>query len=259
MSETFMTLTDSLHFILPRDQAEGKYVSLAAIADGQSSRRTVPLYLGSSPPSTFPLTVEPESLAAATEQGDTIQTAIVLFNPTTSLVERRIQNLSNHQLNWLSFDTAQVALMPGAIDTVHFHLSSVELSVGVHRDTLLICCQSDGLVFQSRALEVIFRVDQATATEDEAQSAPLTAALSQNYPNPFNSSTVILSASPLPIRVFDLLGQTVAVLRAGAEEMPSGYRFIWNGTDQSGRPVAGGIYFCRQQGEKLTRKMILLK
>jgi len=109
--------------------------------------------------------------------------------------------------------------------------------------------------------------------------------LEQNYPNPFNPETKIpfvlteeLFADGRPavvsIRIFNLLQQMVAVpvaLGHPAGEgvpleqleyfQPGRYEAFWNGTDQSGRQVASGIYFMQLtvNGVSKTRKMYVLK
>ena len=76
--------------------------------------------------------------------------------------------------------------------------------------------------------------------------AALTAA-----PNPFRSSTVLhLSTGPLDhsttrVCVFDASGRLV---RSFFSLLPPLSSLTWDGTDDAGRPVAPGIYFCRLTG-----------
>ncbi len=93
--------------------------------------------------------------------------------------------------------------------------------------------------------------------------------LQQNYPNPFNPETTIpfilhegLFAEGRPalvsIRIFNALTELVASPVAlghssgeGAEliqleyTQPGTYEAFWDGTDQSGRQVASGVYFIQ--------------
>ena len=99
---------------------------------------------------------------------------------------------------------------------------------------------------------------------NDANNVPTAFALHQNYPNPFNPSTIINFDLPNPahvrLDVFNVLGQSVRTLKD--EQMEAGYHPVeWNGTDNSGSPVATGIYFFKiQAGEKVeTKKMMLLK
>ena len=100
--------------------------------------------------------------------------------------------------------------------------------------------------------------------------------LEQNYPNPFNPGTIIPfylpQASHLRLEVFDILGRKIRTLLNGV--YPAGEQQVtWDGRDENGRPVCGGIYFYRltvggsspssplPPGKSLVRirKMILLK
>lgn len=109
--------------------------------------------------------------------------------------------------------------------------------------------------------------------------------LEQNYPNPFNPETTIpftldgdlfASGSPVVVslRIFNLLSQPVAFPVAlshpagpGVEvrnleyAQPGRHEAFWDGTDQSGRQVASGIYFMQLtvNGQSLSRRMYVLK
>ena len=85
-----------------------------------------------------------------------------------------------------------------------------------------------------------------------------------NYPNPFNPSTnityLIPNDSHINITIFDVNGNQVMSLVS--EYMPSGqYTAYWNGKNEKGVSVSGGLYFYSiQSGEfRQTKKMILLK
>jgi hypothetical protein len=106
----------------------------------------------------------------------------------------------------------------------------------------------------------------ATPTDVETPDAdlPTDFALHQNYPNPFNPSTTILYELPhrghVTLDIFNILGRRVdrlvdQVVPAGAHEV------TWDGRDQSGAPVASGLYLYRlSSGAGVqTRKMLLLK
>ncbi len=88
--------------------------------------------------------------------------------------------------------------------------------------------------------------------------------LEQNYPNPFNPATAIRFSIPeagvVRLQVYDVAGRVVRTLMDGA--MGAGRVLVtWDGTDETGRRVASGVYFYRLEasGATLTRKMMLLK
>lgn len=72
--------------------------------------------------------------------------------------------------------------------------------------------------------------------------------LSQNYPNPFNRQTTINIAlaarSEIQLDIFNINGQLVRCYELGVKP-PGEYRIVWDGGNDSGELVAGGIYFYR--------------
>ncbi|MBK8166930.1 MAG: hypothetical protein IPK64_13385 [bacterium] len=90
------------------------------------------------------------------------------------------------------------------------------------------------------------------------------AAIIAAYPNPFNPTIRLecaqVSAGEVTIRVFDVSGRLVRVLHSGAK---SEARFVvdWDGTDDSGRLVAAGVYFAHGRFGEVedVRKVMLLK
>jgi len=99
--------------------------------------------------------------------------------------------------------------------------------------------------------------------EDEV-GLPYSFSLAQNYPNPFNPTTTIAfdlgEYSHVKLSVYNVLGQLVKTLKN--EPLPAGtYTVQWDGKNDNGRAVAGGIYFYRLQTGQFTavKKMTLLK
>ena len=92
-----------------------------------------------------------------------------------------------------------------------------------------------------------------------------------NYPNPFNlssgskdSATIIKFAmkekSPVTLEIYNLNGQKVKTLLR--KDMNAGiHKIVWNGTNQTGRKVASGLYLYRLQmkGYDKIRKMVVIK
>lgn len=88
---------------------------------------------------------------------------------------------------------------------------------------------------------------------------PRSCQLAQNYPNPFNATTTISydlpQAGHVSLRLFELLGREVAVLKDGFVEAGS-HRVTFDGSN-----LASGIYFARLDAGKFsqTMKLMLLK
>ena len=108
--------------------------------------------------------------------------------------------------------------------------------------------------------------------EDLSVALPKQFVLEQNYPNPFNPETSIdyslFQSAKVKITIFNILGQRVKTL-VDRDLSAGKYTVIWNGSAESGRLVASGVYFYRleaisssQAGNKVfvdTKKMLFLK
>ncbi len=100
------------------------------------------------------------------------------------------------------------------------------------------------------------------ASTPEAEITAL--ALSPGRPNPFAGSTSFALALPVPadasVAVFDVSGRVMKSLHAG--QLPAGEHLLtWDGRDDTGAPVASGIYFCRASvgGWREARKLVVLR
>ena len=99
------------------------------------------------------------------------------------------------------------------------------------------------------------------ATSADPRNVQLTGSwkMSAAYPDPFNPTTIIEyelpKASDISLRVFDVLGREVAVLKEGFVEAGK-YRAVFDGSR-----LASGIYFARFDSKDFsqTRKLMLLK
>lgn len=93
---------------------------------------------------------------------------------------------------------------------------------------------------------------------------PKTFTLGQNYPNPFNPTTQIRYNLPAAVTVslviYNSLGQEVRKL-VDDRQSPGYHIVVWDGRDQSGRPVPSGVYFYRLNAGNFTaaKKMLFAK
>jgi len=102
-----------------------------------------------------------------------------------------------------------------------------------------------------------------TSNPDD-QTPHLITKLNANYPNPFNPSTTIslslARTGQTSLKIYNARGQLVKTLVDGP--LTEGqHSILWPGTDQHGRAVASGIYFCRLRadGKTLHSKMLMMK
>lgn len=110
-----------------------------------------------------------------------------------------------------------------------------------------------------------WRVEQnQSAVKQDSKMKPSTPALYPAYPNPFNPETMISYSIPhdgiVKLTVYDLLGKTVRVLLNRRTEAGV-HQIVWDGQDEAGRIMPGGVYFIRFQteGGVQSRKIVMVK
>jgi len=105
---------------------------------------------------------------------------------------------------------------------------------------------------------VTFINDIQVGIENEA--LPTKFYVAQNYPNPFNPTTTIrfglVNESNVDLRVYDILGQEVAVLINNQLMSSAHHEVNFNASS-----LASGTYIYRLQANNkvITKKMLLLK
>jgi len=86
----------------------------------------------------------------------------------------------------------------------------------------------------------------------------------RGYPNPFNPAVKIAYELPraghLEIALYDVRGRRVRSLADGPLLAGSGFK-IWDGRDDSGKPLHSGVYFCvvRAAEQERILKLALIK
>ena len=100
---------------------------------------------------------------------------------------------------------------------------------------------------------------------DIYEPLPSKVELSKNFPNPFNPSTSLFvsidNESEGSLIIYDLLGKEVRRLFDGIFDRGNTI-VLWNGLDNQGSQVGGGIYICRLLVNGVhvkSQKMTLLK
>jgi len=88
--------------------------------------------------------------------------------------------------------------------------------------------------------------------------------LAANYPNPFNPATTIPftleKGGYVELAIYDAAGMLIRTLVRGNHSCGA-YKAVWNGTTDTGRATASGVYFIRMRsaGKTAVRKIVLLK
>lgn len=100
---------------------------------------------------------------------------------------------------------------------------------------------------------------------DPGASSPVKFTLYPNVPNPFDRQTIIRYAIPaaagsvpVSVRIYDLSGRLVRALDAGSR-IAGVHTVAWDGSDGSGHPLGGGVYYCRVTAGPFaaTRRLVL--
>lgn len=90
----------------------------------------------------------------------------------------------------------------------------------------------------------------STTDVTESSSLPPSHRLLHNYPNPFNPITnigyTVPEHCPVSLVVYNVAGQKVRTLESNVLS-PGEYQTTWDGTDNLGLQVGGGLFFARLQ------------
>jgi photosystem II stability/assembly factor-like uncharacterized protein len=99
---------------------------------------------------------------------------------------------------------------------------------------------------------------------DSETLAPKAITLFQNYPNPFNATTQIeyqiAETGNVSLKIYNMQGQLVRTL-VNKTQNAGEYSVQWDGTTNSGNPVASGLFVYQLQynDQIANRKLLLLK
>ena len=99
--------------------------------------------------------------------------------------------------------------------------------------------------------------------ENEDVAQPTGVRLFQNYPNPVREKTMLRFSVPantsISLNIYDISGRLVKTLARGIPGAGS-YFTVWNGTDNNGKMVPGGVYLCNLKAGSysLTKKLLVI-
>jgi FlgD Ig-like domain len=184
--------------------------------------------------------------------------------------------------NWVEYSTDNpwYFLVVAASDEENFDLTAVgetgtytaELSVTMQQDWLLEDLRAVAIVQNTDNKEILQAAQKQFANPNGVEEPIISQEISlRNYPNPFNPSTTISfdlseeKSGRAELSIYNTKGQKVKELVNS--KLPEGqYSYVWNGTNDAGKPVVSGVYYYRlyvdaDDGGKYTsvKKVILLK
>jgi hypothetical protein len=146
------------------------------------------------------------------------------------------------------YTTVPIAWTPDTTGVMHLYLRAVLLN------------DPDSLNNESYPLTIDVQPEVAN---DDQIAAPEVSLIS-SYPNPFTTETTLSfnlkTSAYVKIEIYNLKGQKLKSILDGKQAQGS-QSVKWNGTDNSGKRVAKGIYLCKLTAGKdiITRRLVLIK
>jgi hypothetical protein len=106
---------------------------------------------------------------------------------------------------------------------------------------------------------VLSWLDSSVGVEEENLGGREVRLYLHNFPNPFSARTRIVHYSPeaVALNIYDSMGRRVKTISVQA----CGGFALWNGTDDCGRRLAPGSYFCHLNwgNQRRSRKMVIIE
>jgi hypothetical protein len=167
---------------------------------------------------------------------------------------------SSQFAGWLEISLDSCIIQPNDYEDIFISFDPDGFEVGQYTAEIVIYHNDPS---QDELIIPITMTLDYTNTEDDLILS--TNMLIGNYPNPFNPETTISfsitqTSSLVTLEIFNLKGQKVKQLFS--DQLPAGqHSIVWNGTDESNKSVASGIYFYKLKTENYekTKRMVLLK
>ncbi|MEZ4700494.1 MAG: S8 family serine peptidase [Rhodothermales bacterium] len=223
-SELEVITFDASHSVDP----EGALVSYRwDFGDGATSDEIMATHAYAAP-GTYTATLHVEDDAGATAQAS----GAIQILPFETLQQPR-----------LVVTPAEGTIPPGGAQRIEVTFNTAQLAEGVYSGMLDLSTTGGYYSIPMR-----FEVDNVYVANETETGLPDRLMLDPSFPNPFSHTTAIRYALPdaraVTVEVFDAMGRRVRQLEAGSQSAGS-YEVRWDATDDTGVPVASGVYFYR--------------
>ena len=156
------------------------------------------------------------------------------------------------------------------VDSVMFRGNYSDYSIETDEGKTVVKDKSERIDGEDSLISVeylVFRdktISTAKLSNEGEPKHPEKLGLNHSYPNPFNPVTTIAYDLPkrnsVNLSIYNIMGFRIATLINGSEE--AGYKkIVWDGTDDFGRTVSGGVYLVhiKAGNYEVSRKMLFLK
>ncbi len=175
-----------------------------------------------------------------------------------SLLEYTLQVVPSMLNAWVRIDPRGGQCGYGETDDISVFIDTRFIEAGLHEATIVI--SADRLEAVSVPVTLYAGDYQGVGERDY----PTVLILQPACPTPFTGSTVITCGLPqagnVELGIFDMSGRRVRTLASG-RFAPGFHHWSWDGRDESGHAVAGGVYLYRltSGGKQLTEKVTMLR
>ncbi|SHK21145.1 DUF5666 domain-containing protein [Rhodothermus profundi] len=193
--------------------------------------------------------IKVEDFVEATGQADSVRADAVILQQVTFLINAQtvVVNAQQQPINWSDIQPGQQVVVQGR-----------RVASAGKAGTYLA-----GTTYVADYVTVL---GNASTTNTEAPALPVAFELAPSYPNPFRQQTTIrftlngTGPQPVTLEIYNVLGQRVRMLIQMM--LPPGlHEVTWDATDETGRPVASGLYLYRLRvgNQVQTRSMVLMR
>jgi hypothetical protein len=176
----------------------------------------------------------------------------------------------NSAVKWIKLNhTDMNALVVGNFDLTERTVTLNFQNTGVWYDffeqsSFTLTAVKHGITLAPGEYKIYTTANIPVSVRNNESKQPQSLTLFQNYPNPFNPTTTIGFQLPtdshITIDIFNLYGQKIKTLYDGFQT--SGHHHVvWDSRDNSGVPVASGVYLYKltTREEERTGKMLLIR
>jgi hypothetical protein len=159
-------------------------------------------------------------------------------------------------VDWLTVFPDSGEVPEGSSSPVELTFDTTRIDEGEYHAELVITSNAGGPVVVPVTLEV-----GQTGLDDRI---PQSVVLYGNFPNPFGPATRVAFSTPHGARaslsIYTVSGRLVRTVPAGRFSTGR-HTIVWDGTDDSGESLAGGVYFYRLDvaGKELRGKMVKIR
>ncbi|MCK4303987.1 MAG: T9SS type A sorting domain-containing protein, partial [Candidatus Eisenbacteria sp.] len=205
------------------------------------------------------MSVSPESFIVYVPLEATTKDTLYISNigMEGSVLEFNICVMSSSVNHWLGMDPSSGEVLSDETAEVELTFDTHGFAAGIYHAELLISSNGG----RATVPVTLYAGDyQDIDVRNEANILSLAPA----SPNPFGGATTIAFALPMsePVRlsVYDMSGRLVRTLISGLQEAGP-HRVIWDGRDDCGKDLTGGVYFYRldSEGPTLTGKVMVVR